>query len=118
MQKDTKDKNIYPSPESIASVLALVGGKWKILILCILSSDIARFSELKRRIPQITQKMLTLQLRELESDGLVHRKVYAEVPPKVEYSLTKLGRSFLPVLQEMQVWGMKFIYRKGRKDKI
>ncbi|MEE9118077.1 MAG: helix-turn-helix domain-containing protein [Calditrichia bacterium] len=108
MQKDTNKikKHKFSYPVEIA--LDFIGGKWKLLILWLLKDEVYRFSELKRLVPQITQKMLTQQLRELESDGLVHRKVYAQVPPKVEYSLTDLGKSFLPILRSMHKWGESF----------
>ena len=102
MQKDTKTKNL---PVPVEITLDLIGGKWKVLILWHLLEHTLRFSELKRKIPSITQKMLTQQLRELESDGLLNRKVYAQVPPKVEYSLTDSGRSFLPILRALHKWG-------------
>lgn len=82
-----------------------IGGKWKTVVLWYLRKDRKRFSELKRHIPEITEKMLSLQLRALESDGLVSRKVYPEVPPRVEYFLTEEGRSLLPMLEEMAKWG-------------
>ena len=75
--------------------LALVGGKWKPLILYYLTQRMYRFGELMRQLPNVTQRMLTRQLRELEADGLVHREVYAQVPPRVEYSLTPLGTSLV-----------------------
>jgi len=84
----------------------LIGGKWKPLIIWHLSSKgTLRFNELRKLLPQITQKMLTQQLRELETDNLVNRKVYPQVPPKVEYSLTDLGTSLLPILSMMCKWG-------------
>jgi len=85
--------------------LNLIGGKWKGLILWFLCQKTLRFSQLRRRIGGITQKMLTQQLRELERDGLVNRQVFPEVPPKVEYSLTKKGRSLEPLLVSMCQWG-------------
>lgn len=89
--------------------LHVIGGKWKPVILWFLRSGYAqRFGELKRNMPVVTQKMLTQQLRELEADGLVLRKVYAQVPPKVEYSLTELGLSVVPVLEHLVVWGRTF----------
>jgi DNA-binding HxlR family transcriptional regulator len=89
--------------------LAVIGGKWKLIILWHLGLEgTKRFSELKKLIPHITQKMLTNQLRELEEDQLVLRKVYAEVPPKVEYSLTSYGQSLLPVLRLMYDWGKNY----------
>ncbi len=91
----------------VEATLGMIGGKWKVLILWYLKEDIRRFGQLKRLIPRITQKMLTQQLRELEDDGLINRQVYAQVPPKVEYSLTKFGESLEPILQLMCDWGIK-----------
>ena len=79
----------------------LVSGKWKILILWYLSGGNLRFSEIKRKLPNVTQKMLTNQLRGLEEDGLVHREVFPVIPPKVEYSLTDMGKKMLPLLKQM-----------------
>ncbi len=90
------------------SALHALGGKWKPLILWHLLEDTRRFGELKRLIPDITQKMLTQQLRELEGDRLVHREVYPQVPPKVEYSLTELGRTLESVLNVLCDWGKTF----------
>jgi DNA-binding HxlR family transcriptional regulator len=89
--------------------LAVIGGKWKLIILWHLGLEgTKRFSELKKLIPNITQKMLTNQLRELEEDQLIHRKVYPEVPPRVEYSLSDYGESLMPVLQMMYDWGKNY----------
>ncbi len=89
--------------------LAVIGGKWKLIILWHLGLEgTKRFSELKRLIPHITQKMLTNQLRELEEDKLIERKVYAEVPPRVEYTLTDHGQSLMPVLHAMYNWGKNY----------
>ncbi|WP_168123175.1 helix-turn-helix domain-containing protein [Paenibacillus sp. HB172176] len=85
--------------------LKIIGGSWKSILLYRLMSGTMRFNELRRSCPNITQRMLTLQLRDLEEHGLVHRKVYAEVPPKVEYSLTDKGRSVLPIIRMMKEWG-------------
>jgi DNA-binding HxlR family transcriptional regulator len=85
--------------------LDVVGGRWKVPILChLFDRKVCRFSELRRSLPGCTQKMLTQQLRELEHDGVVHRKVYPQVPPKVEYSLTPLGQSLKPVISAMCKW--------------
>ena len=88
--------------------IALIGGKWKSLLLWHLSDQVLRFNELRKSVPQVTQKMLTQQLRELEEDGLVLRHVYTQVPPRVEYSLTAAGKSILPILDSMCQWGLKY----------
>lgn len=89
----------------VETTLLLIGDKWKVLILRDLIEGTKRFGELKKSIGSISQKMLTQQLREMEEDGLVERKVYAEVPPKVEYSLTEDGISLKPILDSMLKWG-------------
>lgn len=86
--------------------LKVIGGRWKITILYHLFLGVKRFSELQRELTGITQKMLTQQLRELEKDGIVHREIYPQVPPKVEYSLTALGASLKPVIEAMSDWGL------------
>lgn len=91
----------------VEMTLSVIGGKWKPLILYHLSVQTMRFSELKREIPEITQRMLTNQLRELEADSVVHRQVYAEVPVRVEYSLTADGYSLRPILEALCEWGCK-----------
>jgi DNA-binding HxlR family transcriptional regulator len=89
--------------------LLVIGGKWKPIILYQLACEqIMRFSDLKRSIPEVTERMLSRQLRELEQDGLVHREVYKQVPPKVEYRLTDLGRSLIPILLSMREWGVTY----------
>jgi DNA-binding HxlR family transcriptional regulator len=88
--------------------LDVIGGKWKPVIVNYLLQGTKRFNELRRLVPEATQQMLTLQLRELERDGIVHREVYAQVPPKVEYSLTARGRSLEPILRAMQAWGENY----------
>lgn len=88
--------------------LDLIGGKWKSLILWHLGENTLRFSELKKALPKITQKMLTQQLRELEQDELVTRFIYTQVPPKVEYSLTDAGKTLLPLLMTMYQWGLNY----------
>ncbi|ALC84327.1 HxlR family transcriptional regulator [Bacillus gobiensis] len=93
---------------SIELTLQLIGGKWKVLILWYLGERNMRFGELKRELPQITQKMLTKQLRELEQDGIINRFVYNQVPPKVEYSLSDVGQSLLPILTTLSDWGVSY----------
>jgi DNA-binding HxlR family transcriptional regulator len=92
---------------SVEATLKVIGGKWKPVILCHLTEGTKRFGELNREMPEITEKMLTQQLRELEQDGIIHRKVYTQVPPKVEYSLTEYGQTIQQVLDVMSQWGLK-----------
>lgn len=96
----------------VEATLEVIGGKWKPIILCHLGNGAIRTGELRRKIPTITQKMLTQQLRELEQDGIVHRKIYNQVPPKVEYSLTEEGKSLREILVAMSVWGEERIERQ------
>jgi DNA-binding HxlR family transcriptional regulator len=96
----------------VQTTLKVLGGKWKILILWHLRDDAKRFSELKRLMPEITEKMLIQQLRELERDGIVSRKVYSEVPLKVEYAFTDYGLSLKPVLQALCNWGEHHLNRE------
>jgi len=92
---------------------SIIGGKWKPSLLFHLEGQTRRFCELQRLIPGLTKKMLTQHLRELEHDGIVHRKVYAEVPPRVEYSLTRHGESLKPILKLMSAWGNRHRARYG-----
>jgi DNA-binding HxlR family transcriptional regulator len=94
----------------VEATLDILGGKWKVLILHELFSGTKRFGELRRAIPAATQRMLTLQLRELERDGVLHRHVYAEIPPKVEYSLTELGASLEGPMNELLAWAEKYLH--------
>lgn len=90
----------------IDATLDVIGGKWKPLIVYALNDETLRFSQLLDKLqPRITQRMLTKQLRQLEEDGLITRKVYAQVPPKVEYSLTDTGKSLMPILDQLCAWG-------------
>ena len=89
----------------VETTLMLIGGKWKVLILRDLMPGTKRFGELRRSIGSVSQKVLTAQLRDMEACGLVDRRVHAEVPPRVEYSLTELGRSLRPILDAMWAWG-------------
>ena len=97
----------------VAATLELIGGKYKALILWNLAEKKLRFSELKNVIQGATPKMLTQQLRELEAQNLIHREVFAVVPPKVEYSLTELGRSLMPILVSMRDWGSTYLRKKS-----
>ena len=94
--------------EPMSKLQAVIGGKWKILILWYVAHyKVQRFGELKRRLAGMTQSTLTKQLRELEADGFLHREIYQEIPPRVEYSLTEFGQSFVPVLEAMLSWSEK-----------
>ncbi len=91
---------------TMCTIQKLLNGKWKILILWYISKyGVRRFGELQRQLGEITQSTLTKQLRELEADGFINRYIYQEIPPKVEYSLTELGISFVPILKYMKEWG-------------
>ena len=96
----------------VEATLELIGGKYKALILWHLSVKTLRFSELNKLLPTATAKMLTQQLRELEAHKLIHREVFPVIPPKVEYSLTELGRSLMPVLVAMRDWGANYLRTK------
>lgn len=89
----------------VKTTLSLIGDKWKVLILRDLMPGTKRFGELKKSIGSVSQKVLTAQLRDMEANGLISRKVYAEVPPRVEYSLSNLGKSLKPILDAMKNWG-------------
>jgi DNA-binding HxlR family transcriptional regulator len=98
--------------------LNVIGGKWKSIVLYyLLKQPVMRFSDFRKAMPSVTHQMLAKQLRELEADGLLHRKVYPQVPPKVEYSLTQLGLTLEPVILAMKEWGCLYVSRnnKGKK---
>lgn len=97
----------------VETTLELIGGKYKALILWHLSEKTLRFSELRKLISRATPKMLTQQLRELETQALIHREVYPIIPPRVEYSLTDLGKSLMPVLMSMRDWGADYMRTKN-----
>lgn len=100
----------------IELTLEVISGKWKALILWHLGQeDVIRFNEFRRRIPEISQKMLTQQLRRLEEVGLVNRKIYNQVPPMVEYSLSNYGQELIPILDAMDQWGKKFVDHYQKK---
>ena len=101
----------YNNPVEFA--LDLIGGKWKMPILWRLKDRTWRYGELRRDLKTITAKMLTQQLRELEEDGFLHREVFAEVPPRVEYSLTESGHATVPVIKSLRKWGTEMMKREG-----
>ena len=96
----------------VEATLSVIGGRWKPVLVCHLLEGRKRFGELRRLTPNATERMITLQLRELEADGVVSRHVYAEVPPRVEYELTDFGRSLEEILTLMQAWGAAFKARR------
>jgi len=98
--------------------LDIIGGKWTPLILYYLLQGEKRFNELRKLLPDVSQRMLTLQLRELENYGIVNRVVYAEIPPRVEYSLTEVGKSLEPVLLTMLNWGNTFVKKKPANNTV
>jgi len=100
---------IAPDPEArcpVTRCLEVIGGKWKPVILFCIGNGICRFGAMQRAVPGVTKQMLTQQLRELEADGIITRTVFAEVPPRVEYALSEQGRSLLPVVDAMRLWGL------------
>lgn len=109
-------QNEEPSCPTEVTV-GVIGGKWKTLILTFLLPGPRRFGEISRFLPQASKRMLTLQLRELEKDGVIHREVYREVPPKVEYSLTPCGETLKPILLLMADWGQKQIDHQAEESR-
>lgn len=103
-----ENKNMLTGECSEILAINLISGQWKLIICCRLSHGKMRFGELKKCISNITERMLTLQLRKMEEDGLVTRTVYAQVPPRVEYELTPIGRELIPVLKKLGEWGEKY----------
>lgn len=105
MARDRHDRLDCSPGCAVEATLQFIDGKWKGVILYHLLAGTLRFNEIRRRLPSVTPRMLTTQLRELEADGFVARKVFAEVPPKVEYSLTARGRTLAPVISALKAWG-------------
>jgi DNA-binding HxlR family transcriptional regulator len=104
---------VYHCP--VEATLDVIGGKWKVLILFMLKERTLRFGELRQKIPGVSDRMLTQQLRELQAHGIVHREVYPEVPPKVEYSLTEYGKSLRPITELMCAWGKAHMRKLSRR---
>lgn len=109
-------KSLNECPVTIT--LKVIGGKWKPSILYLIDMGINRFGEMHRRMPGISKRMLTDHLRELEADGIINRKIFAEVPPKVVYSLTEKGKTLTPIFMAMEDWGMKYGRDKPQKDEL
>lgn len=104
-----------PSTCPAESALKAIGGRWKLLILRLLFDGVKRFGEMQKELPGISQKVLTQQLRELELDGIIHREVYPQIPPKVEYSLTPIGESLQPIIRQLHQWGKE---RENPPEKV
>lgn len=104
MNEDARKKNSQNSCP-VTACLSVIGGKWKPLIIFLVANNVNRFGVMQRNIPDISKQMLTKQLRELETDGIIHRKVFPEVPPRVEYSVTEKGESLYPIITAMRTWG-------------
>ena len=102
-----KSKDFNPNYCPVTHCLNLIGGKWKPVVIHLLRKDCNRFSMLQRAIPDISKQMLTQQLRELEEDGLIERKIFAEIPPRVEYYISDYGKTLFPVVDAMTEWGLK-----------
>ena len=103
----TRNGKSYHCP--VEAALDVIGGKWKPLILWALGDSVLRFNELQKALPGVNTKMLTKQLRELEEDGVITRKIYPEVPPRVEYAITDFGRTLIPILQALCTWGAGYL---------
>jgi len=101
----------------VSATLKLIGGKWKPLLLYFISVDVNRFGQLQKMMPDCSKRMMTAQLRELESDGLIHREVFAEVPPKVIYTLTDKGESLRSIFRELSKWGIDHVLEPRLKAK-
>ena len=112
MENKRKNKDFNPNNCPVTHFLNKVGGKWKIMIIYAISKNCNRFSLLQRAIPVISKQMLVNQLRELEEDKIIERMIYAEIPPRVEYKVTKYGLSLMPVVAVMQEWGIKDLKKK------
>src|SRR5688572_31652298 len=106
-----KSSNLVNCP--VTATMQLIGGKWKLLIMYLIVNDINRFGKMGMMLKGISKQMLTTQLRELENDGIVERKIYPEIPPRVEYSLTEKGRSLLPIIDLMRDWGNEYLLNKN-----
>lgn len=102
-----KNKDFNPNNCPVTHCLNLIGGKWKPVIIFLIRKNCNRFGLLQRAIPDISKQMLTQQLRELEADGFLERKIFAEIPPRVEYYITDYGNTILPIIDAMSEWGLK-----------
>ncbi|WP_407355060.1 winged helix-turn-helix transcriptional regulator [Methanolobus sp. WCC5] len=114
MDQDSSHKQErYPDP--VETALDVIGGKWKPLIIWNLKDRTLRYTELQKSIPKVSPRMLTKQLRELEDENVITRKVYPEVPPRVEYTVTELGLATIPILEALYIWGADYLVMRGYK---
>ena len=102
----------------VTATMDLIGGKWKLLILNLIRNDINRFGKMSMILKDISKQMLTTQLRELENDGIIERKIYAEIPPRVEYFLTAKGHTLEPIIRMMADWGREYLIEPKKAEKI
>lgn len=109
VEVDTSLKKFSETRCPVTLTSGIIGGKWKPVIIYNISRGVNRFGEMQRAMPGISKKMLTQELRDLEHNGILNRKIFAEIPPRVEYSLTDRGQETLPILQAMADWGLKFM---------
>ncbi len=106
---ELRDKNIERCP--VTATMGVIGGKWKLLILHLIYNDVNRFGKMSMMLRDISKQMLTTQLRELENDGIIERKIYPEIPPRVEYSMTEKGKSLLPIIHLLRDWGNEYLIK-------
>lgn len=112
-----QSKSVEPNECPVTFCLKVIGGKWKPVIVFLIKNKVDRFGALQRALPKVTKQMLTMQLRELELDGIIDRKVFPEVPPRVEYSITDFGETIFPVIHQMKDWGEFAIKSQSRAAK-
>ena len=110
---DSIDKNLEQCP--VTATMGIIGGKWKLLILHLIRNDINRFGKMSMMLKDISKQMLTTQLRELENDGIIERKIYPEIPPRVEYFITPKGKSLMPIVDLMRDWGNANLIQLGKE---
>jgi len=114
METKRKNKDYNPNNCGVTHFLNRIGGKWKVLVIHAIGMNYNRFSSLHRVIPDISKQMLVNQLRELEEDGILERIIYAEIPPRVEYKITRYGQSLMPVIAVIQEWGLKDLKKSSK----
>ncbi len=105
------DKNLDRCP--VTATMGVIGGKWKLLILYLISNEVNRFGKMGMLLKDISKQMLTTQLRELENDGIIERKIYPEIPPRVEYFITPKGQSLMPIIHLMRDWGNEYLLKEA-----